>query len=103
MEHVKALHTIDWKYIFVLELQGHSWEERNQIVKHIDDWATDNCQGQWLVSGIGEVISKAPSKVDPPFSNKKYEASFIKMPAAFFVGFEREDEATAFKLVFGEK
>ncbi len=99
MEHVKKIHCIPWKYIFIFEVID-SYNERENVKKQIVTWATENCTGQWLIGRASDLSINANPQCEIPLTGGEYPVSSVKISSPILIVFEREDEATAFKLVF---
>ncbi len=99
MEHVKNIHCIPWKHIFVLETTD-DYTGREAVKAKIKKWTAENCSGQWLMGRASELNINANPVCDMPLTKREYPVSSVELYSAMIIVFEREDEATAFKLVF---
>lgn len=99
MEHVTRMHCIPWKYIFIIETTDE-YSGRAAVKKKIEEWAAENCTGQWLMGRANELKLNANVICDMPLNGRSYPVSTVDVPSPILIVFEREDEATAFKLVF---
>jgi len=99
MEHIKTIHCIPWKHIFILETSDE-YNGRTAAKKQIEEWAINNCTGQWLIGRTYEITLNANPICDIPLTKKQYPISSVNIKSPIIIVFEREDEATAFKLVF---
>ena len=99
MDHVNKIHCIPWKYIFIFEVID-SYNERENVKKTISEWAVENCTGQWLMGRASDLNINANPQCEIPLTDRKYPVSSVNLSSPILIVFEKEDEATAFKLVF---
>jgi len=99
MEHVKTVHCIPWKYIFIFETTDE-YTGRQAVKKKIEEWATENCTGQWLTGRGTDLKINTNPQCEIPLTKREYPVSTVNISSPLLIVFEREDEATAFKLVF---
>ena len=99
MENVKRMHCVPWKYIFILETID-SYNERESVREQVETWAKDNCTGQWLIGRAADLTINANPRCDMPLTGETYPVSSVSLSSPIIIVFEKEDEATAFKLVF---
>lgn len=99
MDHVNKIHCIPWKYIFILETTDE-YSGRAAVKKKVEDWAAENCTGQWLMGRASELKLNANVICDMPLNGRQYPVSTVGIPSPLLIIFEKEEEATAFKLVF---
>ncbi|KKL68002.1 hypothetical protein LCGC14_2129310 [marine sediment metagenome] len=99
MEHVRTLHCIPWKHIFIFET-ADNYTEREAVKKQIETWTAENCTGQWLIGRASDLSINANPICDMPLTGRQYPVSVVTIPSPLLIVFEKEDEATAFKLVF---
>ena len=99
MDHVNKTHCISWKHIFVFETTDE-YSGRAAVKKQVEDWATQNCTGQWLMGRATDLSINANPICDMPLTGREYPVSSVTIPSPLLIVFEKEDEAIAFKLVF---
>lgn len=99
MKYIKKIHYIPWKYMFVLETDNNI-DEQYEATKQAQKWAAENCTGQWLICSVAELSINAKPICDIPLTDEKYPVSRVTISSPVLIVFEKQDEATAFKLVF---
>ena len=99
MKYITTMHSIPWKHIFILETTDE-YSSRAAVKQEIEKWAADNCTGQWLLGRVSDLSINANVICDMPLNGKQYPVSSVKIQSPLMVIFEKEEEATAFKLVF---
>ena len=99
MKHITTMHSIPWKYIFVLETTDE-YSARAAVKKEIEEWTANNCTGQWLLCRVSDLSLNANPICDIPLNGIQYPVSSVNIQSPLMIVFEKEEEATAFKLVF---
>lgn len=99
MKYVNKMHCIPWKHIFIIETSDE-YSARPAVKKQIEEWTANNCTGQWLIGRATDLSINANPICDMPLTERTYPVSSVSIPSPLLIIFEREDEATAFKLVF---
>ena len=99
MKHVRKMHSIPWKYIFILETTDE-YSHRAAVKKEIEEWTANNCTGQWLLGRVSDLSINANPVCDIPLDGIQYPVSSVNIQSPLIIVFEKEEEATAFKLVF---
>jgi len=99
MKHITAMHSIPWKHIFILETTDE-YSTRSEVKKDIEEWTANNCTGQWLLGRASDLSINANPVCDIPLNGKQYPVSSVNIKSPIILVFEKEEEATAFKLVF---
>ena len=89
---------IDWPHYFLLSAE--SYHDIPGLRTLLAEWCAENCNGQYMMSdGSSDFTCYVKPAVENPF-NVLYKPSSVRSNNSLFIAFEKEEDATAFKLNF---